>query len=174
MEADVATELATELHALRKAQEEREQRSENFRKRLTVGGLLVVLAVMALWFTGSLDGPLSSVGLNKNDCAKNGFGATFCGDDLTTYQRNLGLPITSGDADSARADLRVALPSIEAYYSDHNSYAGATADLLRTTYDAGLPDITVYAQTESYCLEAPGGDYHYNGPGGSGALAGSC
>jgi hypothetical protein len=42
---------------------------------------LTFLAVIGLWFTGTLDKPLSDVGLNKNPCVQNLItGATFCGD----------------------------------------------------------------------------------------------
>jgi hypothetical protein len=50
-------------------------------------GLLAVLAVV--WSTGALDEPLSHIGLNKDPCLKNAFGATFCGDDAKSYCESL-------------------------------------------------------------------------------------
>jgi hypothetical protein len=48
---------------------------------LTVAGV-VILGLLAMWTSGNLDRPLSAVGLNYNDCARNAFGATFCGEEL--------------------------------------------------------------------------------------------
>ena len=39
----------------------------------------------AYYATGRLDYALYPVGLNLHTCARNGFGATFCGSDLTAY-----------------------------------------------------------------------------------------
>jgi len=36
-----------------------------------------------------MDPWLSQVGLNKNDCFQNGFGATFCGDAARDYEERL-------------------------------------------------------------------------------------
>lgn len=51
--------------------------------------LLIALAILALggvWLTGSLDRPLSSIGLNHHECARNGLGVTFCGKELAEYR----------------------------------------------------------------------------------------
>jgi hypothetical protein len=48
------------------------------------------VALAVLWGTGSLDKPLSSVGLNKEPCVVNGFGATFCGDDAKAMCAEFG------------------------------------------------------------------------------------
>jgi hypothetical protein len=45
---------------------------------------LVTLALV-VWSTGALDAPLSSVGLNKEDCAANLFGVKKCGDELLAF-----------------------------------------------------------------------------------------
>jgi type IV pilus assembly protein PilA len=85
---------------------------------------------------------------------------------------------------AAQSNLRAAIPSAEAYFSDNNSYVGMTAALLRTTYDTGLSaDVTegpAAGQTASaYCLQSTHGGftYHFNGPGGTvptGAPNGAC
>ena len=49
----------------------------------------VVGIVVALYFTGRLDYALYNVGLNFHTCARNGFGATFCGGDLTAYENRV-------------------------------------------------------------------------------------
>jgi type IV pilus assembly protein PilA len=86
----------------------------------------------------------------------------------------------------AQANLRQAVPSAEAYYSDNQTYvgmtevatAGANNDL--RDYDTGLsPDVTVdqvpAPSATAYCLQADhaGFLYHINGPGGS-VTAGAC
>lgn len=50
----------------------------------------VVVAILALmYFTGRLDYLLYPVDLNLHDCGKNGYGAVFCGSDLTAYQNRI-------------------------------------------------------------------------------------
>ncbi len=50
-----------------------------------VAGVIVVL----LYLSGRLDRELYKVGLNYHQCGQNGFGAVFCGDDLTAYNDHL-------------------------------------------------------------------------------------
>lgn len=55
--------------------------------------IIIVLALLALasvYFTGTLDRLLYPVGLNFKTCARNGFGATFCGQELDEYNERLG------------------------------------------------------------------------------------
>jgi type IV pilus assembly protein PilA len=71
---------------------------------------------------------------------------------------------------AAAADVRSAVPSLEAYYSDVGTYAGATPAGLRASYDAGLGSIVlsglssdayVVARTVDTCtatLAGPGGE----------------
>ena len=88
---------------------------------------------------------------------------------------------------SAAADVREAMPSAEAYFSDqvpNNTYTGMTPAVLRTTYDSGLstaldPAQTTGANVESttvsgvagagYCIEAVVGSHKASvfGPGGT-------
>ncbi len=51
--------------------------------------LVVVVIVGVMYFSGRLDYALYNVGLNFNTCARNGFGATFCGADLTEYENRM-------------------------------------------------------------------------------------
>ena len=74
---------------------------------------------------------------------------------------------------AASSNLRSAIPSAEAYFSDTQTYVGMTAAGLRATYDTGLSlDVTegpVAGQTlTAYCLQATHGGftYHFSGPGG--------
>jgi len=57
------------------------------RKSIVIAAVVVILG--ALYFTGRLDYALYNVGLNFRECARNGFGATFCGSDLTAYQNRI-------------------------------------------------------------------------------------
>ena len=91
----------------------------------------------------------------------------------------LGFKDRANKAD-AQANLRQAVPSAEAFYSDQtpSTYAGMNIAALKG-YDSGLsPDVYVggmdgHAGTaptaNTYCLGASHGgfDYHINGPGGS-------
>ena len=50
---------------------------------------IIVLFLGASWTSGRLDHALVNIGLNYNDCARNGFGATMCGDELKEYEQRL-------------------------------------------------------------------------------------
>ena len=59
------------------------------RKGITIVVGVAIAALLGLYFTGSLDRPLYSVGLNFHECARNGFGATFCGKELDEYRARI-------------------------------------------------------------------------------------
>jgi type II secretion system protein G len=83
-------------------------------------------------------------------------------------------------ADSAaKANIRAAVPSAEAYYSDNGNYTGMTIAGLKATYDSGLKSAGSHAVTlkadpvlapgADYCFEATGHGttkFHFSGPGG--------
>lgn len=51
--------------------------------------ILIAAAIVIgcyLWTQGTFDQALWKVGLNFNECATNGFGATFCGEQLEEYK----------------------------------------------------------------------------------------
>ena len=80
---------------------------------------------------------------------------------------------------AAKANLREAVPSAEAYYSDNNTYAGLTVAGLQG-YDTGLsPDVAVGPAAQqtatNYCIQATHGGFSYKfaGPGGT-IVAGTC
>lgn len=52
--------------------------------KYALAGIAVIVA--ALYFSGRLDYALYPIGLNLHQCGRNGFGATFCGADLTAYE----------------------------------------------------------------------------------------
>jgi type IV pilus assembly protein PilA len=75
---------------------------------------------------------------------------------------------------TAKANLREALPSVEAYYTDKKTYAGLTVAVLRSQYDQGIsPDVAIDdpsdMTTSSYCLKSTdrGETFWIHGPGGT-------
>ena len=73
----------------------------------------------------------------------------------------------------AQANLRAAIPSVEAYFSDNSTYVGLSTVAMKT-YDSGLStDVAVgpaAGQTiNTYCVQASHGGftYHLTGPGGT-------
>lgn len=60
----------------------------------------------------------------------------------------------AGDA-TAQANIRSALPAIEAYRADHGGYTGLTLAVLRSDYSRGVQGIVVLsAGTADYCVSA--------------------
>jgi prepilin-type N-terminal cleavage/methylation domain-containing protein len=68
----------------------------------------------------------------------------------------------------AQADLRISLPSVEAYFNDHGTYVGMTEAVLRASYDQGLPSslLIVGAADTTYCAQTTSGgrSWNRNGP----------
>jgi type IV pilus assembly protein PilA len=79
---------------------------------------------------------------------------------------------------AAQANVRAAVPGIEAYNADHaTGYAGVHLTKLQLSYDAGIKNVTIKAATVGgYCVEntSPGTvTYHKSGPSGD-IKAGGC
>jgi type IV pilus assembly protein PilA len=85
---------------------------------------------------------------------------------------------------AAKANIRAAVPSAEAYYADNGNYTAMDIAGLKATYDSGLKDTGAHAVTldatppaGKYCFQAAGKDattfWHFSGPGGE-VLAGAC
>jgi type IV pilus assembly protein PilA len=70
---------------------------------------------------------------------------------------------------TAEANLRAALPAVEAYYNDHTTYASMTVTELESYYDQGVsPGFSVLSASDAtYCVRSTHGDVSYfkNGPG---------
>jgi prepilin-type N-terminal cleavage/methylation domain-containing protein len=71
---------------------------------------------------------------------------------------------------AAQANVRAAVPGMEAYAADHNgtAYTGATSALLQASYDAGIKNIRVKtANSTTYCIDSAVGNSTYKkaGPG---------
>jgi type IV pilus assembly protein PilA len=68
---------------------------------------------------------------------------------------------------AAKANVRAAIPAMEAFYADYSTYAGATPTFLQTNYDQGIKNITVPTATSStYCIQSvvAGKTWRKNGP----------
>jgi type IV pilus assembly protein PilA len=70
---------------------------------------------------------------------------------------------------AAQANVRAAVPGVEAYYADHTAtgYSGLTLTKLQASYDAGIKTIRVVTATPaSYCIDSTVGQAQYkkNGP----------
>ena len=81
----------------------------------------------------------------------------------------------SVEASAAQANVRGAIPAIEAYYADNNTYSGVTLAALQE-YDYGVKEVKVVtANDQTYCLESTAGGETYSkaGPGGE-ILPGPC
>ena len=57
---------------------------------------------------------------------------------------------------AAAANVRSAIPSLEAFHADHGTYGGADISALRRDYDPGIdPSVKLgWAETGRYCLES--------------------
>ncbi len=82
---------------------------------------------------------------------------------------------------AAQANVRAAVPAVEAYYSDNATlgYTGMTEDALRNTYDSGLklaPTFDVVSATgTTYCIESNVGNAEFSKAGpGADITSGSC
>jgi type IV pilus assembly protein PilA len=68
---------------------------------------------------------------------------------------------------AAKANVRAAIPSIEAYYADHNGYAVGASTMGNSTtttlvkYDAGIKVTVVSASTSQYCVKSTSGNFTY-------------
>jgi prepilin-type N-terminal cleavage/methylation domain-containing protein len=74
----------------------------------------------------------------------------------------------AGDA-TAKSNIRIAVPAIETYRSDHGTYAGMTLNALQASYSAGVQGIDILAADGvSYCIRAveAGRTWYLEGPGG--------
>jgi type IV pilus assembly protein PilA len=78
---------------------------------------------------------------------------------------------------AAKANVRSAIPAIEAYYADNGDYSTMTVGLLQASYDAGFQATLGPLTASTYCVESTvnGKVWHLDGPGGTNAIAaGTC
>ena len=71
------------------------------------------------------------------------------------------------EVSAAKANVRAAIPGVEAYYADNNTYSGLTLTALKG-YDAGIKNILVIRATPaSYCVQSTVGQAVYKKAGPS-------
>jgi type IV pilus assembly protein PilA len=71
---------------------------------------------------------------------------------------------------TAKSNIRVAVPAIEAYKSDNSTYVGMTLPALQASYSPGIQGIEVVsAGASAYCVRSTvgGRSWYLIGPGGS-------
>jgi type IV pilus assembly protein PilA len=69
---------------------------------------------------------------------------------------------------AAQSDVRAAIPSIEAFYSDNGKYTGVTTTKIRSSIDSGLsPKVKITVSGTTYCASATVGSKSWSvkGPG---------
>jgi type IV pilus assembly protein PilA len=77
----------------------------------------------------------------------------------------------SANQNAAAANVRAALPAVEAYFADpanNDSYTNMTQTNLKSNYDAGLsPTVVAFGSGATYCVSATSGNYtaKTTGPG---------
>ena len=78
---------------------------------------------------------------------------------------------------AAKANVRAAIPAVEAYYADTNSYAGLSLAALQASYDAGVKNITFGStlNATTYCIQSVVGQatFKKDGPS-SDIVSGAC
>jgi type IV pilus assembly protein PilA len=68
---------------------------------------------------------------------------------------------------AAKANVRAAIPGVEAFFADYSTYGGMTVTFLQTNYDQGIKGITIPSATSStYCVQSVvgGKTWSKNGP----------
>ena len=82
---------------------------------------------------------------------------------------------TRAEKNAAQSNVRAAIPSMEAFYSDRSTYVGATAAALKASYDAGIkatgtgPIVTSGLSLTGYTISNTQGSCvaSVTGPGGT-------
>jgi Skp family chaperone for outer membrane proteins len=72
------------------------------RSALLLAAIVATIVLAGFYVHGSLDRPLSSIGLNFHECARNGLGATFCGSELDEYRARLEHVRQAGEETTAK------------------------------------------------------------------------
>ena len=68
---------------------------------------------------------------------------------------------------AAKANVRAAIPAVEAFYADKNTYSGMDLTKLQASYDAGIKNISFGTLSDSsYCVQSTVGQatFNKNGP----------
>jgi type IV pilus assembly protein PilA len=77
---------------------------------------------------------------------------------------------------AAQANVRAAVPGMEAFNADHGFYTGATSAVLQASYDQGIKNIRVKSATATtYCIDSTVGTSIYKKAGPGAAISsGAC
>jgi type IV pilus assembly protein PilA len=77
---------------------------------------------------------------------------------------------------AAQANVRAAVPGMEAFNADHGTYSGATSAVLQASYDAGIKHIIVKTATATtYCIQSTVGTSVFRKAGPSADIvSGAC
>jgi type IV pilus assembly protein PilA len=77
---------------------------------------------------------------------------------------------------AAQANVRAAVPGMEAFNADHGTYAGDTSAVLQASYDAGIKHIVVQSATATtYCIQSTVGQAVFKKAGPSADIvSGAC
>src|SRR5829696_535486 len=76
---------------------------------------------------------------------------------------------TRANKSAAQANVRSAIPAVEAYYADTSTYASMSLAGLQASYDAGIKNITIVSSSSTtYCISSQVGAevWYKNGPSG--------
>jgi len=132
--------------------------------------LVTAITVIALAAGVLIGHSFTGTGSAKSDAAKSS-------SNDSAYKEQLQRLHSRELKSAAEANVRAAVPAMEAYNADHGTYAGVTLKKLQTLYDAGVRNIAIVrANASTYCFEntAPAEfTFHKSGPAGD-ILPGSC
>ena len=76
---------------------------------------------------------------------------------------------TRANKSAAQANVRSAIPAVEAYYADTSTYGSMSLAGLQASYDAGIKNITIVSSgSTTYCISSTVGAevWYKNGPSG--------
>jgi prepilin-type N-terminal cleavage/methylation domain-containing protein len=70
---------------------------------------------------------------------------------------------------AAQANVRAAVPAVEAYYADNSTYVGLGLTLVQASYDAGIKNVSIRGTSTGYCIGSTVGAqaWYKDGPSGS-------
>lgn len=102
------------------------------RRPLSILIVLVALALAALYLHGNLDRLLYGVGLNFNECARNGLGASFCGKELDEYRERADKAKTESEESQRKLEAEQAKSREEAEASQQKAERESNALLKRS------------------------------------------
>ena len=77
---------------------------------------------------------------------------------------------------AAQANVRAAVPGMEAYSADHNGYTSVTSAILQASYDGGIKHVDVQsASSTTYCINSTVGQATFKKAGPSADIvSGAC